>query len=134
MLQSKERNTIVGTFYAMAPEIFTDKAYGTSVDWWSLGVMFAEMLQGEAPLPRMAESNFRDILNLYESQKHLKPFLGEFSEAATSAITALLTVPIPKRIKSLAELRSHAFFNGERAQTPASQLAARTASVQALHL
>ena len=44
-----KRNSVVGTPYAMAPEIFEGKAYDAKVDVWALGVMVREMADCEPP-------------------------------------------------------------------------------------
>jgi len=44
-----KRNSVVGTPYAMAPEIFEGKPYDSKVDVWALGVMVREMADCEPP-------------------------------------------------------------------------------------
>ena len=39
----------VGTAYYVAPEVLNKKGYGPEIDWWSVGVIFFEMLIGYAP-------------------------------------------------------------------------------------
>ncbi|KAG0001213.1 hypothetical protein BGZ65_003694 [Modicella reniformis] len=38
-----------GTVAYMAPEVFKGTGYGTSVDWWSLGVLFYECIYNQRP-------------------------------------------------------------------------------------
>ena len=45
-----EKNySCVGTAYYVAPEVLIKKGYGPEIDWWSVGVIFFEMLVGYAP-------------------------------------------------------------------------------------
>ena len=39
----------VGTAYYVAPEVLNKKGYGPEIDWWSVGIIFYEMLVGYAP-------------------------------------------------------------------------------------
>lgn len=41
--------SLVGTPDYIAPEVFSGKGYTNSVDWWSLGTIFFEMLIGFPP-------------------------------------------------------------------------------------
>lgn len=38
-----------GTVAYMAPEVFKGTGYGTSVDWWAMGVVFYECIYGHRP-------------------------------------------------------------------------------------
>ena len=44
-----------GTVTYMAPELLVGHAYGTSVDWWALGVLFFTMLKGRLPFDAAEE-------------------------------------------------------------------------------
>ncbi|XP_015115076.1 inhibitor of nuclear factor kappa-B kinase subunit beta [Diachasma alloeum] len=49
--------SIVGTLNYVAPELFWKGTYSSSVDYWSLGILFYEILTGTRPfLPNMAVS------------------------------------------------------------------------------
>ncbi|XP_077411768.1 protein kinase C eta type [Vanacampus margaritifer] len=56
--------TFCGTPDYIAPEILQEMVYGASVDWWALGVLLYEMLQGHAPFEAENEDDlFEAILN-----------------------------------------------------------------------
>lgn len=48
--------SIVGTLYYVAPELLWRKKYSCSVDYWSLGILFYELITGSRPfLPNMQQ-------------------------------------------------------------------------------
>lgn len=47
--KNESRQTFCGTYEYMAPEIFEGKAYDSSVDIWSLGILLYELAHGHSP-------------------------------------------------------------------------------------
>ena len=44
---SKPLTSIAGSMAYMAPEVLAKRGYGTSVDWWSLGIVCFELMFGK---------------------------------------------------------------------------------------
>ena len=47
---SKPLTSIAGSMAYMAPEVLAKRGYGTSVDWWSLGIVCFELMFGKVYL------------------------------------------------------------------------------------
>ena len=108
-----ERNySCVGTAYYVAPEVLTKSGYGPEIDWWSVGVIFFEMLVGYAPFCSKETSEVcHKILNW---EKYLKiPSKIKISPEAEDLISKLINYPdIRLGINGVEEIKSHPFFKG----------------------
>jgi len=55
---------VAGTVSYMAPEVINKEKYGTSVDWWSVGVVLYEFASGKNPFPGSREEKKDAIVKL----------------------------------------------------------------------
>ena len=101
--------TICGTPQYLAPEILSDKGYDSTVDWWSLGCVFYEMLIGRAPF----KISLGDSLNedIYKKEILIPDYV---SEKAQDLINKLLVVNPKKRLGFGADgankIKKHPYF------------------------
>ena len=111
--QGHTRNfSCVGTAYYVAPEVLEKKGYGPEVDWWSLGIIFYEMLVGYAPF---CSKHTADICHkILHFEKYLSfPEQIKMSTVAKDLILKLLTTS-PNRLgkNGADEIKCHPFFEG----------------------
>ncbi len=109
-------NLFCGTKYYIAPEMLSgSRMYGTSVDWWSLGVVLFEMLTGRPPFySRTQDRQFQKICVCNVEFRH--PEL--ISDAARDIVTQLLIKDPARRlgcrertaVDGLSEVRRHPWF------------------------
>ena len=69
----------VGTAYYVAPEVLNKNGYDKDIDWWSVGIIFFEMLVGYAPFCSKETSevcfkvvNWKDYLKIPKKTKLVK--------------------------------------------------------------
>jgi len=91
----------------MAPEVISRQAYSTEVDIWSLGIMIAEMVDGEPPLfnelPLAAMRMIRDMPPpKLRNQSKVSPLLLDF--------LGKMLVREPGKRASAGELLQHPFL------------------------
>jgi len=102
--------TICGSTKYLAPEILLNKGYQKEIDWWSLGCVVFEMLEGKAPF-----GNPRGSPNLSIYKRNLNFFYTE-SEDAKTFIKELLVINPQKRLgfgkDGSEKVKNHIFFKG----------------------
>ena len=83
---------MVGTVDYIAPEVFGKNGYTETVDWWSLGTIFFEMLMGFPPFYGRNHSETCNKVVQYKTTLEI-PLETEVGETAVDLIYSLLTAP-----------------------------------------
>ena len=108
--KKKKTYTICGTPQYIAPEIFNNKGYDSSVDWWSLGCLTYEMLIGYPPF-KFDKNNFN--INIFNNEII---YPNSFTDEAKLFLKDILIVDPNKRLGSgkngIENIKKHPFFNG----------------------
>lgn len=108
----KRRLSCVGTAYYVAPEVLRKEEYDQSIDWWSVGVIFYEMLYGYAPF--FSGDEYEVCNKVLNYEKYLRfPRNPVISQEAKDLILHLITES-SKRLgkKGAEEIKVHPFFKG----------------------
>ena len=111
-LTHKKLYSCVGTAYYVAPEVLNKKGYGKEIDWWSVGVIFFEMLVGYAPF--CAQDTQEVCFKILNYDKYLQvPSEIILSEEALDLIKRMINDPGKRLGKNGSdEIKAHPFFKG----------------------
>ncbi|XP_054264238.1 cAMP-dependent protein kinase catalytic subunit alpha-like [Macrosteles quadrilineatus] len=103
--------TFCGTIEYAAPEIILGKGHGKAVDWWSLGVLIAEMTSGRVPFTSNDElETFEQITNSeYKMPDYFSP---ELRKLLKGLLQKYPTRRIGNLWRGVREIKSHLWFTG----------------------
>ena len=100
----------VGTAFYVAPEVLKKKGYSQEIDWWSVGVIFYEMLVGYAPF--YAEET-QEVINKVLGKIWEVPEEIKLSKEALDFMKRMMSDPNKRLGKNGSEeIKSHPFFKG----------------------
>ena len=109
MTDEPSTNSLCGTIEYMAPEIIKGKGHGKGVDWWSVGILLYEMLNGLPPF----RSNNKAKLQKQIAQERVK-LPTHLTSDACSLLKGLLHKDPTKRLgygeKGSEDVMKHPFF------------------------
>ncbi|KFH67257.1 AGC/YANK protein kinase [Podila verticillata NRRL 6337] len=101
-----------GTVAYMAPEVFKGTGYGTSVDWWAMGVVFYECIYGHRPFQT---ESIADLKVAICNQAIEYPAKEHVSRDCISLIREFLVREPSERLGTrtgISGIRQHPFFHG----------------------
>ncbi|CAG5929092.1 unnamed protein product [Menidia menidia] len=115
-VQIPEGGTIrgrVGTVGYMAPEVIQSESYTFSPDWWGLGCLIFEMIQGQSPFRRRKERVKREEVDR-RVREDPEEYSEKFTEEAKDICRQLLTKDPKERLGckgcGAIEVKQHPIF------------------------
>ena len=104
----------VGSLLYVAPEVIDKKSYGAEIDWWSVGIIFYEMLVGFPPFWGENDTPKDTGLKLKNFKKYLNIPKGvKISHGAKKLIFDFLSDRENRLgVNGIDEIKNHIFFKG----------------------
>nr|XP_042696299.1 U6 snRNA-associated Sm-like protein LSm1 isoform X5 [Chrysemys picta bellii] len=103
----------VGTVGYMAPEVINNKRYTFSPDWWGLGCLIYEMIEGQSPFRARKERVKREEVEK-RVQEEQELYSDKFTEDTKAICKMLLTKDPKQRLgcgeDGAAQVKHHPFF------------------------
>lgn len=101
----EKTNSICGTPEYVSPEVLRGSPYGFEVDFWALGCVIYEMIEGRSPF---YSSNYKSLYTKIINGNFR--FSDIFSLKAMDLISQLLSVSVKSRLTNIEKLKKHDFF------------------------
>ena len=102
----------VGTPDYIAPEVFGKQGYNESADWWSIGVIFYEMVVGYPPFFADEPSLTCQKIMHWRKTMHIPKEAGLSKEAADLIKRMICDAEDRLGNRGVEEIKAHAFFRG----------------------
>lgn len=103
-----------GTPGYMAPEVIYARNHGLCVDFWALGIIIYELMNGERPYDGIRRKEYKESLSL--NSVKIKEVPDGWSEESVDIVNRLIERKEDKRLgaNGIEEIKKHSWFNNFR--------------------